>query len=120
MEGHNKSARTRRSRPTAELKVSHVTTFVGVINPFLPPRPPFTPAGQPEVISWHAHMSNTSFCPRILPLPGSAAPPLPSAPVTFPITSVSPGVRKHVATTRYVRAGILGMNITVFRWRNIW
>lgn len=107
MEGYNKSAPTRRSRPTAELKVSHVTTFVGVINPFLPPRPPFTPAGQPEVISWHAHMSNTSFCPRIPP-PSRLSRPLPSAPVTFPITSVSPGARKHVATTRYVRAGIFG------------
>lgn len=40
MEGYNKSLRTRRSRQTAELKVSHVTTFVGVINPFFPPALP--------------------------------------------------------------------------------
>lgn len=103
MEGSNKSRQACGTRQTAELKVSHVTTLVGVINPVLPPVPPPTAAGQPGVISWHAHMSNTSFCPLILPCP-----PTTNAPVTVPVASVSPGARKHVATTRYACAGIWG------------
>lgn len=82
MEGYNKSRQACETRQTAELKVSHVTTLVGVINPVLPPAPPLTAAGQPGVISWHAHMSNTSFCPLTPPpTPLSLFPSLLSAPV---------------------------------------
>lgn len=42
MVGYNKSDRARRPRQTVELKVSPITTFVGVINPFLPPISPYS------------------------------------------------------------------------------
>lgn len=42
MVGYNKSDQARRLRQTVELKVSPITTFVGVINPFLPPISPYS------------------------------------------------------------------------------
>lgn len=40
--GYNKSVQALRSEQTAELKVSAITTFVGVIGPFVPPISPYS------------------------------------------------------------------------------
>lgn len=115
MVGSNKSVQACRSRETVELKVSPITTFVGVINPFLPPVLPL----RLQVIP--VSSAGASICPippsvylvaRSFWLPfSSSRPPAPDTPVAVPVTSVSLGARKHVATIWYVCTGIWGWTL---------
>lgn len=110
--GCNKSALG--SRQTVELKVSPITTFVGVINPFLPPISPYSSRSSwcrqlAWTYVWHLRLS--VFLSASLFLVCS---PTPNTRVTVPVTSVGHGPRKHVATTWYVCTGIWGWALPCF------
>lgn len=122
MVGYNKSVQARRSRQTVELKVSPITTFVGVINPFLPPISPYScRSSRCHQLAWayvrHLLLSVLSVCLSVcfsIPCPPRLLSSPPNTHVAVPVTSVSHGPRKHVATTWYVCTGIWGWTLPCF------
>lgn len=86
--GYNKSVQALGSLQTIELKVSTVTTFVGVISPFVPPYLLLPPPGHPGVISWREHMSDI-FIPMSVCFSFPFPPSLPSNPQKIVSPSLS-------------------------------